>query len=127
MYKKFIAIGSLLGALSVSLGAFAAHSLKKILPPETLQIFETAVRYQFYHVFAIIIAGLLYTQFPLKQILWAGNCFIAGIIVFSGSLYVLCVVKHFEWHANWIGAITPLGGLFFISGWVLLAIAALKK
>jgi uncharacterized membrane protein YgdD (TMEM256/DUF423 family) len=127
MHKKFLVIGSLLGALSVVLGAFAAHQLKAIVSADVLQIFETAVRYQMYHALALLIAGILLQQFPAKQLKWAGNFFIAGIILFSGSLYLLCFIKHQQIDANWVGAITPLGGLCFIAGWILLAVGIARN
>ncbi len=126
MHKGFIKAASLLGALSVILGAFAAHGLKNILSAANLQIFETAVRYQFYHVFALLVVGMLYKDFPGKLMTWAGRFFIAGIILFSGSLYVLCYVKHVEIAANWIGAITPFGGTAFIAAWGMLFYTVVK-
>lgn len=127
MHKGFLKTAALLGALSVALGAFAAHGLKKILPPEDLQIFETAVRYQFYHVFALLAAGILYAAFPGKLMQWAGRFFISGIILFSGSLYFLCYVKYSQLNLNWVGAITPFGGTCFIAGWLLLFGAVAKR
>ena len=127
MHKGFIKTAALLGALSVMLGAFAAHGLKKILTAEDLQIFETAVRYQFYHVFALLAIGIIYKEFPAKLMVWAGRLFIAGIIIFSGSLYLLCYVKYNQLHLNWVGAITPFGGVAFIAGWIMLLLAAVKR
>lgn len=127
MHKGFLKTAALLGALSVALGAFAAHGLKKILTVDDLQIFETAVRYQFYHVFALLAAGVLYAAFPGKLLAWAGKLFITGIILFSGSLYLLCYVKYSEMPLNWIGAITPFGGVALIAGWLLLFFAVLKR
>lgn len=127
MHKGFIKTAALFGALSVALGAFAAHGLKKIYLPDNLQVFETAVRYQFYHVFALLAVGILYASFPGKLLEWAGRLFIAGIILFSGSLYLLCYVKYSELPLNWIGAITPFGGVCFIAGWVLLFLAVFKR
>ena len=127
MHKAFIKTAAIIGALSVMLGAFAAHSLKQILESDTLQIFETAVRYQFYHVFALLAVGILYKEFPDKFMIWAGRLFIAGIILFSGSLYLLCYVKHNQLPLNWLGAITPFGGLAFIGGWVMLFTALVKR
>ena len=127
MHKGFIKTAALLGALSVMLGAFAAHGLKKILTADDLQIFETAVRYQFYHVFALLAVGILYAAFPGKLMVWAGKLFIAGIILFSGSLYLLCYVKYNQLPLNWLGAITPFGGVAFIAGWVLLFWAVAKR
>jgi len=127
MHKKFLVIASLLGGLSVALGAFAAHSLKAIVSEDILQIFETAVKYQVYHVLALLATGILLQQFPVKQLRWAGNLFIAGIILFSGSLYFLCYIKHQQIAATWVGAITPFGGLCFIAGWILLAVGIARK
>ena len=127
MQKSFIKLAAFLGALAVMLGAFAAHGLKQILLPENLQVFETAVRYQFYHVFALLAAGILYKEFANKFMKWAGVLFVAGIVLFSGSLYLLCYVKYQNLNLNWIGAITPLGGAAFISGWICMFIAVSKK
>ncbi|MEP7256176.1 MAG: DUF423 domain-containing protein [Ferruginibacter sp.] len=127
MNKGFLRTAAILGALSVALGAFAAHGLKQILPADLLQIFETAVRYQFYHVFALLAVGILYAAFPGKLMKWAGYLFITGIILFSGSLYLLCYAKHNELPLNWLGAITPLGGAAFIGGWVMLFAAVAKR
>ena len=127
MHKGFLKTATLLGAISVILGAFAAHGLKKIYSPDNLQIFETAVRYQFYHVFALLAAGILYKEYPGKLLAWAGKLFITGIILFSGSLYLLCYIKYSEMSLNWIGAITPFGGVALIAGWLMLFFAVLKK
>jgi len=116
-----------MGAFSVGLGAFAAHGLKKILPPDVLATFETAVRYQFYHVFALLAVGILYASWPVKMMKWAGYLFIAGIILFSGSLYLLCYVKYNGMAMEWIGAITPLGGAAFIAGWIAIFMAMWKR
>jgi len=127
MHKNFLITAAFLGSLSVMMGAFAAHKLKEIFEPEILQVFETAVRYQVYHSFALLAVGMLYKEFPVRQLVWAGNLFIAGIILFSGSLYVLCIVKHFEVNALWVGAITPFGGACFIVGWLMIALGVSKK
>ena len=123
MHKGFLKTAALLSAFSVALGAFAAHSLKGAISDYALGIFETAVRYQFYHVFAIFIAGILFKDFAGKPLKWAGILFIAGIVLFSGSLYVLAVIKAAVLPGyNWVGAITPFGGLCFIAGWIFLFI-----
>lgn len=127
MHKIFLITAALLAGLSVILGAFAAHQLKQVLAADILQIFETAVRYQMYHALALFITGILYQSFPVKQLRRAGNLFIAGIVLFSGSLYLLCFIKHQNLPALWVGAITPLGGVCFIAGWVLLALGIAKK
>ncbi len=127
MHKNFLITAALLGALTVVLGAFAAHTLKEILDAGEMQVFETAVKYQMYHVLALLAVGILYQAFPVKQLRIAGNLFIAGIVLFSGSLYLLTFIKHQQINALWIGAVTPLGGLCFIAGWVVLALGIAKK
>ncbi len=127
MNRNFLITGSLIAAIAVMLGAFGAHGLKKILEPELLQIFETAVKYQFYHAFGLIAGGMLYQHFPIKALLWSGRLFTAGILLFSGSLYLLSFIKHKEINANWVGAITPLGGVCFIAGWIFMAWAVAQK
>jgi uncharacterized membrane protein YgdD (TMEM256/DUF423 family) len=128
MHKGFLLVASILGALSVGLGAFGAHGLKKVVPPETVASFETAVRYQFYHVFALLAVAILYEKFPDRFLRWAGNFFIIGIILFSGSLYAMTVMDATEMVGKKsIGIITPLGGLFFMAGWLLLFFGLLKK
>ncbi|MBK6636013.1 MAG: DUF423 domain-containing protein [Chitinophagaceae bacterium] len=127
MHKLFIKTAALTGALSVALGAFAAHGLKDLLAAENLQVFETAVRYQFYHVFALLAAGILYKEFPVRPMKMAGILFMTGMVLFSGSLYLLCYVKHQGLPLNWVGAVTPFGGAAFIAGWVLLFVAVLKR
>ncbi|TKK67746.1 DUF423 domain-containing protein [Ilyomonas limi] len=123
MLNSFLRIAGYLGALSVILGAFGAHALKSMVPPKALEIFETGVRYQFYHVFALALAGILYQFFPNKLMYWSGNCFIIGIILFSGSLYLLTYASATDSAAfRWVGPITPLGGLLLIAGWILLAL-----
>ena len=127
MHKAIIKTAAIIGALSVMLGAFAAHTLKQILQPDNLQVFETAVRYQFYHVFALLAVGILYKEFPVKLMIWAGRLFVTGIVLFSGSLYLLCYVKHNQLPLNWLGAITPFGGVAFIAGWVMVFMAVQKS
>lgn len=122
MNKSFLSIAALLGALSVVLGAFAAHSLKNMTTDaNTLEVFQTGVRYQFYHVFALFLVALLSERFSNRWMIWAGNCFITGIILFSGSLYLLTALKIAETaHSKLVGVVTPVGGLFFIAGWIFL-------
>jgi uncharacterized membrane protein YgdD (TMEM256/DUF423 family) len=128
MNRNFLSIAALLGALSVVLGAFAAHKLKEIVGPDTVAVFETGVRYQFYHVFALLLVALLSEKITNKWMLWAGNCFITGIILFSGSLYTLTALKIAENnHIKLVGIATPVGGLFFIAGWLFLWIGVSKK
>jgi uncharacterized membrane protein YgdD (TMEM256/DUF423 family) len=128
MHKRFIQIASLFGALSVILGAFGAHALKHILSPNTLDIYDIAVQYQFYHVLALLFVGLLYKDYSNNLLRWSGNLFISGIFLFSGSLYLLTYFQanNITGYSR-IGAITPIGGICFITGWLLLALATIKK
>lgn len=128
MHKGFLVTAALLGALAVTLGAFGAHGLKKVVPPETVATFETGVRYQFYHVFALIAVAMLFDRIPSEWLRYAGWCFIIGIILFSGSLYLLTTLKATNTVGlSGIGIVTPFGGLFFIAGWICLALGILKK
>ncbi len=123
MKRNFIIIAAILGAVAVILGAFGAHSLKAILTPEQLQTFEVGVRYHFYHVVALLLTAILYKEYTHKLLVWAGNFFIAGIFLFSGSLYLLSTTTGFKM----LGVITPIGGVCFIAGWLLLAFGCSKK
>jgi uncharacterized membrane protein YgdD (TMEM256/DUF423 family) len=128
MHKGFLKTAAILGFFAVILGAFAAHALKELLSDYAINIFETGVRYQFYHVFALLGAGVLYKEFPNKFIKWSGIFFIAGIILFSGSLYFLTYVKGTVMPGyKWIGLITPVGGLLFILGWLFLFAGCFKN
>lgn len=124
MHKGFLRTAAILGLLAVTLGAFGAHGLKQIVPPEAIATFETGVRYQFYHALALLAVGMLFEKFPLRSIRYAGICFITGIVLFSGSLYALTLLQATSTVGlRGIGAITPFGGLFFIAGWIFLFVA----
>ncbi|HRD58213.1 MAG TPA: DUF423 domain-containing protein [Ferruginibacter sp.] len=126
MHKGFLKIAAVLGLIAVALGAFGAHGLKNVVSAQAVATFETGVRYQFYHVFALIAVALLYKEFPAVKT--AGWLFITGIILFSGSLYALALVQGMVQPGfKWLGPITPLGGLFFIVGWAALFLAINKK
>ena len=117
MAKLFITLASLSGMLAVILGAFGAHALKGKLDAYALGIYETAVQYHFYHSFALLAVGILALSQPHAALLKSsGWLFLLGILVFSGSLYLLSMTG-----ARWLGAVTPLGGLAFIAGWGCLA------
>jgi uncharacterized membrane protein YgdD (TMEM256/DUF423 family) len=120
MDKTFLLIGALTGFTGVALGAFGAHALRSRLSPEMLAVFETGVRYQMYHAFAILIVGLILGRMGGWMISAAGWLFTAGIILFSGSLYLLAFTG-----VTVLGAVTPIGGLAFLLGWACLAVAAL--
>ena len=128
MQKKFLKTAAVLGALSVILGAFGAHALKQLISDKNLQTFETGVRYQFYHVIALFITGILYKDFTNNYLQWAGRLFCLGILLFSGSLYLLSFIELTNMSGlKWVGAITPVGGVCFITGWLLLALGIPKK
>lgn len=114
-------VGSILAGLAVAGGAFASHALKDRLSDRALDIFETGIKYQMYHALALLLIALLLTRQdnPPSSLVGAGYGFIAGIIVFSGSLYALSLTG-----IKWLGAITPIGGVAFLIGWGSLAIAA---
>ena len=119
MDQTFLLIGALAGFTGVTLGAFGAHGLRGRLSPEMLAVFETGVRYQMYHALAIIATGLIAARLSGWLIVAAGWLFTAGIVLFSGSLYVLALTG-----VTILGAITPLGGVAFLLGWACLAMAA---
>lgn len=128
MHKGFLKTSAIFAMLAVALGAFAAHSLKGTISDHALNTFDTAVRYQFYHAFALLATGIVYRDFRWSPALWAGRFFIIGIILFSGSLYGMAVSQAtVQPGYGWIGIITPIGGLFFIAGWILLFISYFKK
>ena len=114
--RTFLAIGALLGLVAVAAGAFGAHALEARLSPDRLAIFETAARYQMYHALALLGVPIAAALLPATTSLVnaAGWSFVAGTIVFSGSLYLLALGG-----PRWLGAITPLGGLAFLAGWAL--------
>ena len=117
MDRNFLLIGAVLGFLGVAIGAFGAHGLRARLTPEMLAVFEVGVRYQMYHVFAVlIVAATMAHVGPVRLLIVAGWSFVAGILIFSGSLYALALTG-----TTTFGAITPIGGLGFLVGWACLA------
>ena len=116
MDRFFFIAGSISAFLAVALGAFAAHGLKTKLPAEMFNIFEVGVRYHMYHALALLAVGWAATRWPGGSIVASGWLFLAGTIIFSGSLYLLSLTG-----LRWLGAITPIGGLAFLIGWLLLA------
>lgn len=122
MHRTFLLIGALAGVVGVALGAFGAHGLRSRLTPDMLGVFETGVRYHMYHALAII--GVAFVAERLQAgrlVLMSGWLFVAGIVLFSGSLYLLSITG-----LKVLGAITPLGGVAFLLGWACLAFAALR-
>ena len=122
MAQLFITLASLSGMLAVVFGAFGAHALKGKLDDQALKVFETAVQYHFYHTFALLVVGVIALNQPQTVLLKSsGWSFVIGILVFSGSLYLLSLTG-----VRWLGAITPLGGLALIAGWACLAATGWK-
>lgn len=122
MERTFLIIGAISAFVAVAAGAFGAHALKNILSQEMLAVFETGVRYQMYHAFAIIAVALALPRFSGSLVTTAGWLFVAGTVIFSGSLYALSLTE-----TRWLGAITPIGGVAFLAGWLCLAYAALGR
>lgn len=128
MHRGFIRAGALFAMLAVALGAFGAHALKGKISTYALDIFQTGVTYQFYHALALCLVGILFERFPTKILQWAGRFFITGIVLFSFSLYILAGFKAaVQPGGNWIGAITPVGGIAFIAGWMCILFACRKS
>jgi uncharacterized membrane protein YgdD (TMEM256/DUF423 family) len=117
MNNLLLVLAAINGFLTVALGAFAAHGLKSMLGPDLLATFQTGVQYHMYHALAMLAVAILVAQFPAQAGLRiAGYLFLAGILIFSGSLYVLALTG-----MRWLGAITPIGGVAFLAGWATLA------
>lgn len=117
---NWFAMGAILAGVGVALGAFGAHGLKARVTPDLLVVFETGVRYHMYHALALLAVGWAATRWPSTQVQAAGLLFVAGIVIFSGSLYAMTLTG-----VRWLGAITPIGGLAFLLGWASLAWATL--
>ena len=129
MHKNYLVTAAFFGGLAVALGAFGAHGLESITnDAKILHSFQTGVQYQMYHAFALLAVAVLYDKMSANWMKWAGMCFIAGIILFSGSLYLLTFLKYKKvLLSNFVGPITPVGGLSLIAGWICLVVAAVKK
>lgn len=122
MQKLFLLSGAITGGLAVAIGAFGAHALRATLEASSrMETFETGVKYQFYHALALLVLGALMYNIKNDYMNYAGYAFIAGTIIFSGSLYILCLTGVTRW-----GMITPIGGVLFIAGWIFLALGTAK-
>ncbi len=119
MERLFFGVGALSALISVAAGAFGAHALRARLTPEHLAVFETAARYQMYHALGLLAVAWALTRWPGALPIWAGWLFVAGTVLFSGSLYILALTG-----IRWWGAVTPLGGVAFLAGWVCLILVA---
>ncbi len=122
MARWLLFSGGVLGSFGVALGAFAAHGLKQRLAPDLLRIFETGAHYQQLHAVAILAVGVWAAARPATVLHVGGLLLVAGVLVFSGSLYALALTG-----VRGLGAVTPLGGLCFLAGWACLAVAALRR
>ncbi|MER3470616.1 MAG: DUF423 domain-containing protein [Chitinophagaceae bacterium] len=128
MHKTYLIIGSLLAGVAVILGAFGAHGLKKIVAPEAVLSFQTGVQYQMYHAFALLILGILFERFGGNILNLSGILFLVGVLLFSGSIYwATGLIAANKEVPTFVRLITPLGGLAFIGGWLLLLIGLIKK
>lgn len=133
MMRRFLVFSGFSGAMAVALGALGAHFLKGklemgLITLTNLQTFETAVKYQIYHSIALLLVALLSEVYENKLFQKAGYCFMIGIVLFSGSLYIISTAGVLGLsNIKWLGPITPIGGLFFIAGWVLLALGGYKR
>ncbi len=121
MDRTFLALGAISAAISVAAGAFGAHALRARLSPDLLAVFETGARYEMYHAIGVVFAAWAASRFPGAAASWAGWLFVAGTVLFSGSLYALALSG-----VRALGAVTPFGGVAFIAGWIALALAALR-
>jgi uncharacterized membrane protein YgdD (TMEM256/DUF423 family) len=121
MDRLFVIIGALSGAISVGAGAFGAHALRSRLEPRLFEVFETGAQYQMYHALALIAAAWVASRWPSTAANASGWLFLAGSVLFSGSLYAMALTG-----VRALGAITPLGGVCFVAGWVSLALAVMK-
>jgi len=122
MSRIILLIASVFLALAVIIGAFGAHALKPKITDDLMQVYRTGVEYHFYHALGLLLLGILSFQMPSSLLNWSAFFLTAGIFLFSGSLYLLAVTG-----IKWLGAVTPLGGLSFIAGWILLFVAVWKK
>ena len=123
MHATWTAIAAASGFLAVAAGAFGAHGLKSIVGAEALSIYETAVRYHMYHALALLAVAAIAATRPSRAAGASGWCLVLGTIIFSGTLYAMAL-GNMRW--RWLGAITPIGGVLFLAGWVLLGIAAFR-
>lgn len=120
--KTFLKIGAIFMALAVAFGAFGAHIVEEMLTPDRFDVYQTAVQYHFYHALGLMIVGAASFHISNKWMRWSGYSLLAGILIFSGSLYLLTLLD-----TGWLGAITPIGGVAFILGWLFLLIGLMKN
>lgn len=124
MQRTFFRTAAFLAMISVILGAFGAHALKEIIPEKTLASFQTATTYMMTHAIALFIVGMMYRHYKNKTMIWSGNFFVMGIIMFSGSIYLRIALSYMGYEKlDIINIITPVGGLMFILGWLMLIVS----
>ncbi len=127
MQRLFLLISGIFGVIAVSFGALGAHFLKEKISTEQIEIFNKGVLYHFFHCIALLVVISLMNKIKSRALILSGFCFIAGIIFFSGSLYLLATKEFFQlenW--NFLGPITPVGGIFFILGWIMIGVSAFR-
>ncbi len=124
MNKRFFITGGILGGLAVIMGAFGAHALKMYLTTDVLSSFETGVRYQMFHALLLLVIPSI--GLSSRQNTWLYRLFVTGTILFSGSIYILCLSPIFQSDATWLGPITPMGGSILIAGWITMIIYAIQ-
>ena len=124
MDRVFVTVGASSALIAVAAGAFGAHALRDRIPVDLLDVFETGARYQMYHALALVALGVYLSQFAGERplLVWSGWLLVVGTFLFSGSLYLLSLTG-----VRWLGAVTPLGGIAFLAGWALLAVAAWRS
>lgn len=128
MHKGYLRTAFIVGAITVALGAFGAHKLKEMLDEDALKVYEKAILYQFIHVFALAMSAILYKYFPNGRVKASAVLFLLGIVLFSGSLYLLSFGAATDAAGfKWAGPITPIGGVCFIAGWITLALGIQKS
>jgi uncharacterized membrane protein YgdD (TMEM256/DUF423 family) len=121
--KTFLALGGAAALLAVTLGAFGAHALKNRVPPEMLAVWHTGIEYHIFHALGLLAVGFAAAQVPESALLrWSGWLMLAGIVLFSGSLYALALSGR-----TWLGAVTPVGGLAFVAAWALFVAAVMRS
>ena len=122
MAKVFLVTAAISGALAVLVGAFGAHVLAPVIAEDLMSVFNTGVEYHFYHTLALLVLAVLIKQYPQSKLfIWSACLMLAGVIIFSGSLYLLAITD-----VRWLGAITPIGGVSMVVAWLLMAMAAGK-
>jgi uncharacterized membrane protein YgdD (TMEM256/DUF423 family) len=128
MHNFFGAIGALVMALGVLAGAFGAHGLQKLTTDlSILEPYKTAVQYMLWHGLALLVLWSAQDRFTHKQFMWIGICFVDGVVLFSGSLFVIVAGKIFSFSIPWLVMLTPIGGLHFVAGWLLLGWGLIGK